>query len=146
MTISIDRQSSIPAEDQIRNSVREEIALGRLGPGDPIPSARQLAAQLGVHFTTVARAYRRLEEEGLLTVSQGKRITVKTATVGGRAAGQKELRAKLRQFLADAGLLGMSKSDLRTLFLSEMEKFAVPPARTTRPAGPRKSAPSRRRS
>ena len=64
--ISIDSASSIPVYRQIASGLRQHLVEGRLRPGDLLPPVRQLALDLGVHFNTVALAYRSLAEEGWL--------------------------------------------------------------------------------
>lgn len=68
--MSVD--SSVPLEEQVREQIREAIARGEVVAGDPLPSVRQLAGDLGIHWNTVARAYRRLRDEGLLVVGRGR--------------------------------------------------------------------------
>ena len=51
-------------------------ANARLKPGDVLPSVRRLALDLGIHFNTVAEAYRALAEEGWLDLRHGCVATV----------------------------------------------------------------------
>jgi DNA-binding transcriptional regulator YhcF (GntR family) len=50
--------------ESIAASIEEGISEGALAPGDPLPSIREVAAQLGVNANTVAAAYRLLRERG----------------------------------------------------------------------------------
>lgn len=50
--------------EQIRDFLRAAIQDGRLKPGEALPPVRELAERLGVHYTTVARAYQMLAREG----------------------------------------------------------------------------------
>jgi len=63
--------SGPPPTEQIRDQIRGLVAAGRLAAGQRLPSVRQLAADLGVAPRTVAKAYRFLEEEGVVTTSVG---------------------------------------------------------------------------
>ena len=45
-------------------------------PGDQLPPVRQLAIDLGVHFNTVAQAYRLLADEGWLELKRRRGATV----------------------------------------------------------------------
>lgn len=69
--IAVDRDSPIPISDQLVEQVRYFLATGRYLPGDALPSTRQLAAQLGISFHTVRKAYQQLEAEGLLASQPG---------------------------------------------------------------------------
>ena len=64
--ISVDLDSATPPYEQIRAQVSSLIALGTLAPGSRLPTVRSLAADLGIAAGTVARAYRELEQSGLI--------------------------------------------------------------------------------
>lgn len=55
---------------QITRGLRRCLLDGSLAPGDLLPSSRLLARDLGVHFNTVAQAYRELEAEGWLALKR----------------------------------------------------------------------------
>jgi GntR family transcriptional regulator len=61
-----------PIWRQIEEGVRRLVALGALTPGAAVPSVRDLARELRVNPNTVARAYQRLTENGVLTVRRGE--------------------------------------------------------------------------
>ena len=63
-TVTIDRPDGTPAYRQIADRVREAISAGQLQPNDRLPSARSLAAQLGLARGTVDTAYALLAGEG----------------------------------------------------------------------------------
>jgi GntR family transcriptional regulator len=69
--ILIDPKSGVPFYRQIIEQVKFAIARGDLGPGDRLPTVRQLAVNLSVNPNTVIRAYRELEIEGVLDTHQG---------------------------------------------------------------------------
>ena len=64
--LTIDLSSPTPAYQQIADGLRSALYGGALKPGDTLPPVRQLAVDLGVHFNTVALAYRSLADEGWL--------------------------------------------------------------------------------
>lgn len=64
----------VPIYQQIVEQIRFRIVSGQLGPGDELPTIRGLAESAQVNPNTVARAYRELEQEGLVE----KRRTVGT--------------------------------------------------------------------
>ena len=74
--IRIQVDGDVPVYRQIVDQVRTHCVEGNLQPGQTLPSARRLAAGLGVHFNTVAEAYRVLAEEGWLAVQQGRSVQV----------------------------------------------------------------------
>src|SRR5262249_24777382 len=68
----IQPESHIPLYVQLRDQLRALVHSGELRTGDRIPASRELAAQLGVHRTTVANAYAELESEGLIQGHVGR--------------------------------------------------------------------------
>jgi len=73
--LNLDRDQSIPLYRQIHDSIRMAIESGQLRPGDRLPSARSLAAQLHAARGTIDTAYALLSGEGYI-VSRGPRGTI----------------------------------------------------------------------
>jgi len=67
----IDTKSGVPFYRQIIEQVKFAIARGVLGPGDQLPTVRQLSVDLSINPNTVIRAYREMEIEGILETHQG---------------------------------------------------------------------------
>lgn len=61
----------IPPYEQLRRQLAQLISSGALAPGQRLPPLRQLAADLGLAVGTVARTYRELEADGLITARRG---------------------------------------------------------------------------
>jgi GntR family transcriptional regulator len=76
VTISIDVSSPVPVYRQIVDAMRHLLVNGTLKPGDQVPTVRQLAIDLGIHFNTVAQAYRLLAEEGWLDLKRHRGAVV----------------------------------------------------------------------
>ncbi|HEV2070618.1 MAG TPA: GntR family transcriptional regulator [Acidimicrobiales bacterium] len=74
MIVEIDLDSQVPPYRQVRDRVVALVAEGELAEGFRLPPVRQLAADLGLAANTVARAYRELEQEGVV-VTRGRRGT-----------------------------------------------------------------------
>ena len=72
MQIKVDFRSSEPIYVQIMEQIRQMVANGELQQGDQLPTVRQMATELRVNFNTVARAYRMLDEAGLISTQQGR--------------------------------------------------------------------------
>lgn len=70
-TIRIDLADPTPPYEQIRRAILEQLALGALLPGDRLPTIRALARDLGIAPGTVGRAYKELEEAGVLLTRRG---------------------------------------------------------------------------
>jgi DNA-binding transcriptional regulator YhcF (GntR family) len=63
---SLDDDDAAPPYEQIRAQVAGQVEVGELAPGDRLPTVRGLADELGVAANTVARAYRELEQAGII--------------------------------------------------------------------------------
>lgn len=72
MNISLDLRSDIPIYIQIVEQVRQLVASEKLKPGDQLPTVRALASDLRINFNTVSRAYRLLDEAGIISTQQGR--------------------------------------------------------------------------
>jgi len=72
MRLRLDPTGGVPLGVQIARQIRLAVAAGRLSPGDRLPAARDLAAELRVNFHTVRKAYGDLEAEGLLRCERGR--------------------------------------------------------------------------
>jgi GntR family transcriptional regulator len=66
MQIRISPTDGVPIYLQIVNQVKYLVAAGRLTPGDELPPIRVLAERLLINPNTVARAYRELEQAGIV--------------------------------------------------------------------------------
>lgn len=102
------------------------IAAGEIGPGDPLPTVRQLAGDLGVNLNTVARAYRELEKAGLVTSTRGRGTRVVGPQENPRptkSQARQQLAERLRQLLADARLTGLEPADVRRLVEEQVPWF-----------------------
>ena len=94
----VDRADPMLLHDQVAAEIRRAITYGEARPGERIPQARDLAAELGVNTNTVLRALRILRDEGLLDVGRGKAIVVAgTPETGALVARAKDLIAFARQ-------------------------------------------------
>lgn len=77
MLIPIDTSSGIPLYQQVRDRIVELVEQGALRPGDRLPPTREHAAALGLHRTTLVRAYEELRALGYLESRPGSYSTVR---------------------------------------------------------------------
>lgn len=69
--IQINTQDGTPIYIQIVRQFKYLIAMGSLKAGDELPPVRVLAQQLLINPNTVAKAYKELENEGLIYTRPG---------------------------------------------------------------------------
>jgi len=112
--IDIDFRSHVPIYVQIVERIKHLLATGKLNPGDQLPTVRQLAADLRVNFNTVARAYRLLDEAGVISTQQGRGTYVMEPLHPGNAVRLREeaLRGLALSFLNDAIRLGLDPDEV----------------------------------
>ncbi len=108
--LTIDLDDSTPLYLQVSQGIQRAIAGGALRVGAKLPSVRQLAGDLAINLNTVARAYRQLEEQGLVRVRQGRGARVASDLVSGdRSAAEADLRRSLAQVFSEARLAGLDR-------------------------------------
>ncbi len=113
LILSVDPALDAAPFQQIADQLREFIERGELGPGDAMPTVRQLASDLGVAPNTVARAYTDLQEAGWLT-SDGRRGTrVATSTPADSVRERASiLRGDLDEVVVGLRRRGYSKNEI----------------------------------
>ena len=117
----LNPRSPIPLYEQIANRVRLAIASGELRPATALPSVRQLATELRVNPATVVQAYRDLESEGFVEMRQGAGTFVREVAPQARARERaRQAVALVREMLAQAGRLGVSRQDLQAAVAEEI--------------------------
>lgn len=126
--LTIDETSPVPLAEQVRLGLRRAIAGGELGPGDPLPTVRALAGDLGLSLATVARAYRQLESEGLLATVRGRGTVVTSARESAAAAEPafERIAGQVRDLLAAARLAGFSQKQFERLVSREAAAYWKP--------------------
>jgi GntR family transcriptional regulator len=131
MKIALD--SPVPLEEQLYRELRHSVASGEVGEGQELPSVRQLAGDLGIHWNTVARAYRRLSDEGLVAVRRGRGVRVLRQAPPARRpdpALRQSVAQSLRDALTAAHLGGLPLEDVQALFKEQLSSLPFRKART----------------
>jgi GntR family transcriptional regulator len=74
--VRLDRSDPTLLHEQVAAEIRRAISDGEANPGERIPQAKDLAAELGVNTNTVLRALRVLRDEGVIEMGRGRSIRV----------------------------------------------------------------------
>lgn len=127
IVIEIDPGASTPIYMQIVEKLHSLMVAGQLDPGDRLPPVRKLAESLDINFNTVARAYRWLEEAGLLSMCQGRGTFVLDRPLAAleRQEQQESLDHFARRMIKDAQRLGFSPSDLLATLTQAVESKSL---------------------
>src|SRR5262245_42122784 len=113
--------SGVPIYLQLMEQVKHAIETGALRAGEQLPGIRPLAEELVINPNTVAKAYRELEQEGVIELRQGagafvaEKATAKRVTHNIRA-GQAIVAAAVEKLRAGR----MSDEEIRRLFEAEL--------------------------
>lgn len=115
LDFSLDFRSGVPIYVQIVEQVQAAVTNRQLKPGDQLPTVRQLASDLRVNFNTVARAYRMLDEAGLISTQQGRGTYILDQPAEGlRDLLKKEtLEVQSARFLAEMIRQGYSLDEVK---------------------------------
>jgi GntR family transcriptional regulator len=125
--IRVDLRSDTPIYLQIVEQIRRQLQSGELKKGDQLPTVRQLAADLRINFNTVARAYRILDEAGLISTQHGRGTYIwETLTDESEETLQgTRLKNLARDFLETALADGHSAAEIRAVINEITEKKSL---------------------
>ena len=120
---SIDYKSRLPFYEQLVESVKSMVLSGLLSGDDPLPSVRQLSSDLGINPNTVQKAYRQLEEEGLIQSRPGAGSHITASPQQVEDIRQELFRSEVQETVAAMKRMGLKKEEavalLRQLYDEE---------------------------
>jgi GntR family transcriptional regulator len=110
--LRIDLNSTIPVYRQIVDGLRILLVNGEFNTGDQLPPVRRLALDLGVHFNTVAEAYRTLAEEGWLDIERrnGARVAARALPSQANPETEEAFQRRLRELVAEVQSRGFARA------------------------------------
>ncbi len=130
MQIRIDNASGRPVYQQIMDQVKRDIALGRLTRDEQLPTVRQLAGRLAINPNTIAKAYRQLEQEGIIVTKPGAGAFVANLDSNLSKAVRKRIICKeLERIAVEAFHMQVDTKSLSQWFSDALEKFNLPPGK-----------------
>lgn len=109
--ISINLNSEIPIYTQLCHQIIQAIAKQEVTAGEPMPTVRQLAEDLGINPMTVNKAYGELKHAGYLEANL-RRGTVVKEHLPPNPDFLKEREESLRLLIAEALLQGVTRQEL----------------------------------
>jgi len=127
--IRLDFRSDEPIFLQISRQVQALVAEGTLKPGDQLPTVRELAIDLRINFSTVARAYRILDEQRLISTQRGRGTYIwdEDPPIGQKDKSQifmsdEHLAHLVQKFMGEAFDKGATPEQIAQIFQQELEK------------------------
>ncbi|MFJ4261224.1 GntR family transcriptional regulator [Paenarthrobacter nicotinovorans] len=126
--ITIDLADPVPPYEQIRRQLSSLIAVGVLEPGSRLPTVRSLAADLGIAAGTVARAYKELEQSGLIESRRrnGTVVVGPPAVPNGTAGADAEVIAAVDRLIRTARRAGVGDETLIDLLRGRLASKLEP--------------------
>lgn len=123
LPLRIDAADPRPIGRQIEEGIHNLVAAGALAPGEPIPSVRDLARDLRVNPNTVAKAFQKLGEAGVLEVRRGEGTYVAAnPPLPSPAERREKLSAAAVRYSTTAATLG---ADAKAAAVAVFEAFAA---------------------
>ena len=119
----IDNRSRVPIHQQLQAQIVRYVSLGLLLPDQQLPSVRAMAQQLGINPNTVQKAYRQLEEEGLIQSRPGAGSHITASPQQVEDIRQELFRSEVQETVAAMKRMGLKKEEavalLRQLYDEE---------------------------
>ena len=127
MQLNIDPSSSRPVYLQVIDQVKRDIALNRLVEGDRLPTVRELAIRLAVNPNTMAKAYKLLEQEGVIVTRAGAGAFVAAIESGLNKTVKKRIISEAMERTAvDAYHMQVDKESFCNWFNVVVDKIDLP--------------------
>ena len=130
MQFRIDNASDRAVYLQIIDQVKRDVALGRLAREERLPTVRQLAQQLAINPNTIAKAYRQLEQEGIIITRSGAGAFIANLdSVLSKAVRRRLICDELERIVVLAFHMQIDKETITDWFHTAMEKFNLTPGK-----------------
>jgi len=127
MQFRIDHASDRPVYRQIMDQIKRDIALGRLIKNEKLPTVRQLAGQIAINPNTIAKAYRQLEQEGIIVTKAGAGAFVANLDSNlSRSVRKKLISEELERIAVEAYHMQIDSQTLLEWFNNTVVKFNLP--------------------
>jgi DNA-binding transcriptional regulator YhcF (GntR family) len=122
--IRLEADDRAVASDRLAAAIAGRVHRGSLGPGERLPTVRALAAELDLAPNTVAKAYRKLEADGLIE-GRGRKGTFVAERLAARAPDRERLLAEAAQAYVRRGAqLGFGVAEVRRALLRALRDRA----------------------
>jgi len=122
--IELDNSSGRPVYQQIVDRVKRDVALGKLTRDEKLPTVRELAAQLVINPNTIAKAFRQLEQEGVIVTRPGAgSFVARLDNSLSKSFRRRLLMEQIERLITDAIHMQIDRDTLVEWFHAAVEKF-----------------------
>lgn len=115
ITFRLNTHSGVPPYLQIVQQVKQALQIGIVQPGDQLPTVKEVVSQILINPNTVAKAYRELENLGIVEGRTGSGTFIKQRPAGPSAKVQEALRQNLTGWVARARGAGLDDEAIEAL-------------------------------
>lgn len=125
ISLHLDFRSGLPIYIQVMNQIEQQVSGGTLKPDDQLPTVRALASELRVNFNTIARAYRLLDEAGIISTQQGRGtyIIEKPPPEVEKRLRRQTLEALARQYIGESKRLDFSDAEIAQMVRDRLKSW-----------------------
>ncbi len=120
----LNPNSGVPLYLQLQQQVQQRILSGQLPDGAPLPSVRELSADLHINPLTVVKVYQNLEREGFVETRRGVGTFVSHQTPALRMDARRcQLGPAVEQLVVEALHLGLGEQEVQALLSEKFKQF-----------------------
>ncbi|MEV3913148.1 GntR family transcriptional regulator [Streptomyces canus] len=119
----IDRGNGVPAYVQIVEQTERALRMGLLKVGDKLPTAKDVVAATAINPNTVLRAYRDMEQAGLVELRRGLGTFVTRSLARPGAEDDSPLRGEVADWVARARAAGLERADVLALVTTVLDTY-----------------------
>src|SRR5215469_712710 len=116
----LDHGSGVPTYLQLVQQVEHALRLGLLGPGDQLPTVKEMVESLAINPNTVMKAYRELEHRGLAAGRPGQGTFITGTLPRVDPADQAALAGRLRAWMREALSSGLDDQGIAAMFAAAL--------------------------
>lgn len=122
MFFKINASNGVPVYEQVARQIMFAVASGGLESGEMVPSVRQMAKDLAINPNTVARAYRQLQDQGIVATVRGSGLEVTKGASGKcKSARLRLIRDRIKQVVIEARRSQMSDEEIRKIVSEQLQ-------------------------
>ena len=119
MILRLNPSSGVPVYLQIIEQVKHAIATGAVNAGEQLPSVRQMAEDLLINPNTVARAYRDLEQEGIIELKHGSGAFI-SGSIAPPSKSMHKAQAVVKSAIDQLTSFDLAEEEIRRLIENEL--------------------------
>jgi GntR family transcriptional regulator len=125
LDFQIETRSGLAPYTQVVQQVKQALRLGWLQPGDKLPTVHEVAASVAINPNTVQKAYKELEQEGLIVGRPGQGTFVQRSLRQTSPASLSVLGRRLQRWITAARATGLDDDGIMDLVRATMRDFSL---------------------